>query len=761
MPPGTVLSWRAMSIGLPGTGPGFADGSAGDAPAGDAGRWRILVLLSLAEVVAIGCAGTPQGHVATAPGAALVLPEHYAHSIAALGMPGARRAFQVGHGSVVGNGDAALEWRIVSAPGEVRTSPVYFERDGVPVAHWWMVSARESVHFEAAAAPRAALGDSNLMLSVRATATWIAREPGECVLEVRLRSRPDGPANIPWDAEDTDTHEEQWRDRFAIRNGRLVAGVEATLERAPADPRSRLIAPARGPGPGALAATGRARLARGEQSKWHYWMPAFPVDAPGAGLERIARHDPLVAEARDAWRGWLERGTQLATPDSLVNAAWRAALITLLVSHERDRGEWIPLGNPLQYRDVWLRDGARSVRALAVAGYTDVARSDAWTFTRFQLPSGALVSQRGQLDGTGQALWAFAQAATLPPAPDFAARTLPSVRRALEWIEVQRQLTRRLAIRYAGLLPYADPRDNELVQAQLVGNDAWGIAGCRAAATLARLAGADSLARAADAIASDYTAAFHAALTRSGSRDVPPSWQGAGRDWGNLAACYPTRVLAAEDPRLAALARRVWGRSGGPGLIRYAPLDTLHSYVGADLAQWALIADRPADARAYLRAMIAHSSATLGQAEVFHRDTRSFGSNLPPHVTAAAVLVDLVRNMIVCDSRDTLELALGGEAGWWRGTRFDRAVTRFGAVDVALESPGLDRRRARWGALAAPVPARVRVADGERVVEVMTPAARAVDGRWVFCPPGAQEVEFRIAPTVGAGTQAGGAGESR
>ncbi len=673
-------------------------------------------------------------------------------------MPGARRAFQVGHGSVVGNGDAALEWRIASAQGPVRVSPVYFERDGVPIAHWWMVSARESVHFEAAAASRAALGDTSLMLSVQATATWLADEPGECALEVRVRARADEPVVIPWDVENTDTFEEQWRDRFAIRNGRLVAGVDPELPRVPADPRARVMAPTRGPGPGALSATGRARLSRGERHQWHYWMPAYPTTAAGESIERIARHDQVVADARTIWREWLAKGTQLSTPDSLVNAAWRAALVTLLTCQERDRNEWVPIGNPLQYRDVWLRDAARVVRALAVAGYTDIARSDAWTLTRFQLPSGVLLSQQGQLDGTGQALWALAQAATLPPSPEWAARTLPCVRRALDWIEIQRLLTRQLAIRYAGLLPYADPRDNELVRAQLVGNDAWGIAGCRAAATLARLAGADSLARAADSIATDYLDAFRAALARSGSRDVPPSWQGPGRDWGNFAVGYPTRVLAAGDPRLAALARRVWGRTGGPGLTSHSPLDTLHSYVGADLAQWALLAGRPIEARAYLAGMLAHSSATLGQAEVFSRTDRSFGANLPPHATAAAVLVDLVRNMIACDTRDTLELALGGDALWWRGTRFERAATRFGVINVALDSPSGGMRRARWGAVA--VPARVRVPDGERVTEVLTPGARVLDGRWVECPPGAQEVQFRVV-RGGASTPTPPAGGSR
>ena len=708
-------------------------------------------LLAAPLVLAAGCARdsrAPQ-HPA-AGGEPLVLPEHYSHSIAALGMPGARRAFQVGDGSVIGNGDAALEWRLPSAPGKVEVSPVYFERDGVPVAHWWMVSAEESVHFEAAAVPCAALGDTSLLLSVRATATGLADAPRECVLEMRVRTRADGPAVIPWDAEDTYTHEELWRGRFAIRNRRLVAGVDPTLLVAPADPRARLAAPTHGPGPGALIATGRATLTRGAQRHWDFWMPVYPTTAGGAGLERLARHERVVAEARSAWREWLARSAPLSTPDSLLDAAWRAALVTLIVSHERDGKEWVPLGNPFQYRDVWLRDAARGVRALAVAGLTDLARADAWTLRRFQLPSGVLLSQWGQLDGTGQALWAFAQAASLPPAPGFAARTLPYARRALAWIDLQRALTAQLQIRYPGLLPYADPRDNELTRAQLVGNDTWAIAGCRAAATLARLAGDDSLARAASGSAAAHRAAFVAALMRSGSRDVPPSWQGPGRDWGNLSVGYPTLVLPADDPRLPALAHRVRMRTGGSGLVSYGPVDTLHSYLGTDLAQWSLLAGRADEARAYLADLIAHSSSTLGQAELFSRDGGHFGINLPPHATAAAGLVDLVRNMIVSDTRDTLELALGADPVAWRGTHFDRAPTRFGVLDVALETPSPERRRARWSPVA--VPARVRIADGERLLEVLTPGARAAGEHWVECPPQAREVEFRVA---------GGAREAR
>jgi GH15 family glucan-1,4-alpha-glucosidase len=48
----------------------------------------------------------------------------------------------------------------------------------------------------------------------------------------------------------------------------------------------------------------------------------------------------------------------------------------------------VPIGGPFHYRDVWLRDGARAMQALALCGYTDESRALAASFLRFQWPHG-------------------------------------------------------------------------------------------------------------------------------------------------------------------------------------------------------------------------------------------------------------------------------------------------------------------------------------------------------------------------------------
>ncbi|OGF05548.1 MAG: hypothetical protein A2W00_10400 [Candidatus Eisenbacteria bacterium RBG_16_71_46] len=677
-----------------------------------------------------------------AAGEPQVFRESYVHSIAALGYPGARRAFQVGPGAVVSNGEVALAWDLGSGGGAVTVSPVYFERDGVPVAHWTVADSLHLVTFEAAAAPARALGDTALMLSVRVEVTRRAPGSGPCEILARLSTRQPDPHHLPWDAPAPAGRRLAWSGRAVLLDGLVAAGVDGAAAPEPGAQE------ASGAPPHGALLTARcvARLATGERRAWTFWMPLYRSGLPPQSLAGAAAHARVAGDSRRLWRGWLGRATRLETPDTLANAAWRAALVTLIQCHERDGGRWVPIGNPFQYRDVWLRDGARVVRALAVGGLAELALDDARTFTRFQLPSGALLSQRGQLDGTGQALWAMDQATALPPAPDAARELLRFAVSGRHWIEAQRTATRELKLPWAGLLPFGDPRDAELVRAQLVGNDAWAIAGEAAVASLAARAGEQALAREALAAHADYRAAFLAALARIRHADIPPSWQGPGRDWGNAAVGYPTRALPADDPRLAALARRMTAEAGGTGLVRYGPRDSLHTYLGADLAQWALLAGRPEIARRWLGDLLSHSSSTLGQAEIVHRDG-GFGANMPPHSTAAAVIVDVLRNMVASDTRDTLELALGGAAEWWNGTRLLGAPTRFGTLDVTLERPADDVLRARFGTVRVPV--RVRVPDGMRATAALTEGARVVDGVWVEGAGERGEIAFRVVPVAG------------
>jgi hypothetical protein len=465
---------------------------------------------------------------------------------------------------------------------------------------------------------------------------------------------------------------------------------------------------------------------------------------PSQRLAAWARvpHARRADQVRRWWSQTLARGAQFSLGDRETEDAVRAALVTLLACRERRGTLWVPIGNPFQYRDVWLRDGARAVRALSITGFNreaqDLARGLEW----FEWPSGAFLSQRGQLDGTGQALWAFEQA-HLRPVPDTSvARVAELALDGTKWGERQRFLGLDPRSPFGRLLPWGDPRDNELVAAQLVGNDAWLIAGYRSAARLLRAAGRAADADSVEAARVQYVAEFERALTATWRADIPPSWQGTGRDWGNIAACVPCGAVPPTHPRMSALAERLWSAAGGPGLGFYGTPDSLHTYLFSDLATWAMLTGRRDAAERMLDSLLAWRSASGGIGELFSRRSRDWGTNAPPHATAAAALVSMVRDAVVYDEDDTLRLTLGAPARWWRGAGVKRAATRWGVVDVHFERRG---NTASWRWSPVPVWTALTLPAGTTLAAVPGDSLRGAAGDTrVLAPPGARAARVEL-----------------
>jgi hypothetical protein len=652
-------------------------------------------------------------------------PEAYRFSTAALAWPGATRAFQVTPRGDLSNGDWMLRMRPSSGPalaGPPRA--VAFEGRWRPPAFWTRTSGPVRWDFQAVALPETGVPsatyrgssvpaprDSGLLVSLEVRATNRAPTRVPAVLELALLGIDTASAFVAFDAPPEAAPEYSFGGRESERvvhgwTNLTIAGHSAraswTLE------------------PGAMRS---ARVV----------MPAYPT--PERALAAWARpaHARRAAQARRYWDREVGRAAHFELGDPEIEAALRAALVTLLECRERRGDHWVPIGGPLHYRDVWLRDGARAIQALSVMGKTHEARALAEGLTAYQWPEGAFSSQRGQLDGTGQALWAFEQALLRPAAPRSLDRYADLAVRGWRWCERQRALGRAMGFPFGAMLTVSDPHDNELVRAQLVGSDAWAIAGYRSGARLLRAAGRTLEADSIEAARTRYVRDFEAALARTNTRDIPPSWQGIGRDWGNVAVAWPCAVLPAGHSRCAALAARLWRDSGGAGLCTYARSDSLHYYLGADLGTWALLAGHRTSADSVLSAMLAWRSASGGAAEIVSSRTRDYGVNPPPHATSAAALVTLVRNSLVFDDDDTLRLTLGARTRWWRGARVVRAPTRWGALDLRFSRTGSE---AEWRWTPVPVWTALTLPAGTRPAsDPPAPLLRAGREDVVMAPP--------------------------
>lgn len=139
--------------------------------------------------------------------------------------------------------------------------------------------------------------------------------------------------------------------------------------------------------------------------------------------------------------------------------------------------------------------------------------------------------------------------------------------------------------------------------------------------------------------------------------------------------------------------------------------------------------------------MLRWRSASGGAGELFARDG-GYGRNLPSHATSAAALVSLVRNTLIFDDGDSLNLTLGARDAWWRRGRVRGAPTRWGLLD-------LDFRRgehsAEWRWTPVPVWTALTLPPGMRLDGPPdAPLIAASSGTALLAPPGTRRARARI-----------------
>jgi hypothetical protein len=642
--------------------------------------------------------------------------------------PGLTRAYLVTPAGALENG----LWRVrfdfsaatpgeAAGPGDVAPGPSHIASEDrwLPVIRWNRVANGVRAEFEAVAFPARAPDDSVLAVSVRARLVNHSGAPRTARLGATIEDASGALLFVAADGETPAARVRRWSSgtlRDSCCGWSSLGGRDSL-------------------------ASAAWRLAPGETREARFVMSTAPLRGYDIAEAATIAHERRVSVARAFWSDAIAGGTRLELSDPGTESAWRAAQVVLLACREHIGGAWLPIGNPFQYRDLWIRDGARLIQALAVSGHTQEALQLASGLAELQWKQGTYLSQRGQLDGTGQALWAFEQAVLRAPAGPEVAELARRSLTAVGWFEAQRDLGRQAGWPLAKLMPFADPRDGELAVAPLVGNDLWALTGYRAAARLCGAAGRPVDSTRMERLRAAYLADFDASLARVGSPDVPPCWIGSGRDWGNLVAAWPAQVLTPEDPRCARLAGRMWARAGGPGLTCYGSDDSLQTYVGADLGVWAMLDDRPRAADSVRAALLEWRNGNGAGAEIFSRAHREFGLNLPPHPTSAAALVTIIRNAMIFDDGDTLLLTLAPRDTWWSGSRVKRAPTRWGILDLSF---GRAQDRAHWSWTPVPVWTRLRVPPGTRLAAAPAPPLTAHGAHFVLAPPGIGAAEVAL-----------------
>lgn len=430
-------------------------------------------------------------------------------------------------------------------------------------------------------------------------------------------------------------------------------------------------------------------LAPGESATLAFKMPVAPVAAADpkavAALAALNPSAALAATETD-WDEELHRGLRIRLDEPKVTDTFQASLMYDLLALNHVGPDYIQTVNQLQYHAFWLRDGSNIMHAYDVMGYAPVVAQCLPFFLQQQKPDGLFISQPGQYDGWGQALWTFGEYERYSHDRAFAKKVLPAVVRAVAW------LRRARARDPLHLMPASDPGDDEFTHtvAHVTGFNFWALAGLRSAVRLAEAAGDAAQAAAFERQYQDYHRVFFAGLDKVAAAHggyMPPGLDvSGGQDWGNMDGLYPVELMPPFDPKITATLAHTRAEYA-EGLMTYG--GRLHHYITMKNTESEIIRGQQQLALQDLYAILLHTTAAQAGFEwgVKPWATRDYGQDLAPHGWFAAEYIVMLRNMLVRGEKDQLHLLSVVSPAWAEpGDRIqvDNAPTRFGRISFRV-----------------------------------------------------------------------------
>jgi hypothetical protein len=405
-----------------------------------------------------------------------------------------------------------------------------------------------------------------------------------------------------------------------------------------------------------------------------------------------ANHVPV------SWEQALEGCTPASIPERRIQELYEEAARTLVLLCP---GRSVYPG-PYTYRRFWFRDAAFMLHALMCLGLFDRVERVLDSYPQRQLANGFFLSQEGEWDSNGEALWTFnryCQLSGRPPKREWRSSVIKGAR----WILNKRGTGDAEAL-HAGLFPPGFSAEHLGPNDYYYWDDFWGVAGLRSAAELLELYGSF---RKAD-ILRDESMLFLNAIEKSLSKVA----QAQGRPGmpaspyrrldsgavGSLVAGYPLQLFSPRDERLLDTADFLFDTCMvNDGFF----LDIIHSginpYLTLHLAQVFMRAGKTVSLD--LVRTVADLASPTGQwPEAVHPRTLGGCMGDGNHAWAAAEWVLMVRNSFLREEGNKLYLGSGVFPAWYRKRSpisFGPAPTAFGTVSVTFV-PGDEGLEVSW-----------------------------------------------------------------
>lgn len=476
-----------------------------------------------------------------------------------------------------------------------------------------------------------------------------------------------------------------------------------------------------------------ARIGPGESWETSLVVPIAAKD----GFRPLGRR--AIEHSRERMEGSHRKsamkGTSLSIPDERLQQGWDAVRARM---HVFDDGDRFSPGTFL-YHEHWFRDSAFLSLGFENLGRGDLVEPKMDLLRTRQKRDGLFRSQTGEWDCNGQAIWTLGLHLRRGGRPELASTHLRSVLRGVEWIVRQRHSTQGERSPHQGLLPAGFSAEHFGPNDHYFWDNFWSIAGMEEAVWLARLAGnAQESDRIAEEVA-DYRADLESAIawaTERGGGGLPssPYRRMDAASIGNLVALSPLGVVGRDAAWVSSTLAHLATNNLRDGMFFQSIVHTgLNPYLSVQLARARLVVGDADGAMEILQALARVASPTWCWPEAIHPRTGGGCMGDGDHGWAAAEFVSLLREMLVRETPDGLELLSGAPREWLdapAGIRLGHATTRFGTLRFSVAS-GNGVATLEWvleraphqdsGILTVSVPDR----DGRRKIKILpSPSGR-------------------------------------
>lgn len=462
----------------------------------------------------------------------------------------------------------------------------------------------------------------------------------------------------------------------------------------------------------------------------------FPIESLRTGplvlrapiANELSPRKKLHFTALSTWENALAPMAKLQIPDSRLQRLYDLAVVNLVLHAP---GEVYP--GPYTYKRFWFRDAAFVLHALLLLGAVDRTRRALQEFAPRQQSNGYFLSQQGEWDANGEALWILHRFAsttgeTLP------AEWLRAVAKGARWIS-RKRLPRTPERPEAGLLPAGFSAEHLGPNDFYYWDDFWGVAGLQAAAAL--LASHDAaLAQDCENEAKEFLGTIERSFPQGPHRRFPgaipasPKRRMDSGAIGSLVADYPLQLFPPGDARILKTADYLRDHSThSGGFFQNMIHSGINAYLTLHLAQVRLRAGE-ADAAWSLIDAVARLASPTGQwPEAIHPRTGGGCMGDGQHIWAAAEWALMLRYCFVREEPGALVVGAGVRKEWihsGEAISFGPTLTARGPVSVRLRGDAAAGRtrvdlEGQWRGAAPRLHLQL---PGHRAIIVEQPAAR-------------------------------------